>query len=351
MDITRYCWMDVESSDIKLDSVHDEVKTATRERVIVLDQVVGDKEEGVHTFVIPEESETGCCANCVSWSIQDWQPKLSTFQVALGLLFVFISFLPIGIALLVESNSLVEIKTRYDDKCALQSTCSIPVDMKGNKLSAPFYVYYEINGFPQNQRRYVISRSDNQLRGENFDISECDPFERDDAGRVFYPCGLVARTFFNDVINLSVDSTVLAGDEWDDTKIAWTTDVNDKYRQKPLDSGSTRDIVREGENLQLPTLNDQGLMVWMRSASFQKFRKLYRVVNNQNIEKGQTVTLEIDNNFGIEEFGDAEKSIILANVGWAGGKNPFLGILYIIVSILCFVASGLLFYFDKFHTF
>ena len=34
-------------------------------------------------------------------------------------------------------------------------------------MKAPVYVYYELDNFYQNHRRYVKSRSDSQLEGEN----------------------------------------------------------------------------------------------------------------------------------------------------------------------------------------
>ena len=79
-------------------------------------------------------------------------------------------------------------------------------------------VYYQLNGFYQNHRRYVKSKSDDQLNGKDItyeamkDSQDCDPVitnkdmektisitnkelqEKD----VAIPCGLIAKSFFND---------------------------------------------------------------------------------------------------------------------------------------------------------
>jgi hypothetical protein len=47
------------------------------------------------------------------------------------------------------------------------------------KMEAPIFVYYELENFYQNHRRYVKSRSYKQLRGESLTIddiqTDCDP--------------------------------------------------------------------------------------------------------------------------------------------------------------------------------
>lgn len=46
-------------------------------------------------------------------------------------------------------------------------------------MDAPVFVYYELDNFYQNHRRYVKSRSVNQLQGDSLsgaDVStDCDP--------------------------------------------------------------------------------------------------------------------------------------------------------------------------------
>jgi hypothetical protein len=94
---------------------------------------------------------------------------------------------------------------------------SIPEDIPG-----PVYVYYQLDNFYQNHRRYVKSRSFSQLNGkylEKGDLKDCDPiilnkdlgpnitFAADkvtklDPEKPAVPCGLVAKSFFNDTYKI-----------------------------------------------------------------------------------------------------------------------------------------------------
>ncbi len=76
-------------------------------------------------------------------------------------------------------------------------------------------MYYQLDNFYQNHRRYVKSRSFNQLNGKwitDKDLNDCDPIKRNsdvgiakslngtilDPNEPAAPCGLVAKSFFND---------------------------------------------------------------------------------------------------------------------------------------------------------
>jgi len=73
-----------------------------------------------------------------------------------------------------------------------------------------FYIYYGLDGFYQNIRKYVRSRQDEQLgyhdaTQENAVLNDIDNMEKckenwgtDFFGFVYYPCGLTARYVFDD---------------------------------------------------------------------------------------------------------------------------------------------------------
>jgi len=274
----------------------------------------------------------------MQWLTTDWHPILLPIHASIILVLISLFLIPIGISLVVQSNSLVRYEYRYDDKCPLGTSCTLSLDIK-ESLSAPVYVYYKVKGFPQNQRRYVISRSNEQLHGDSYEVDDCDPKERNGAGLKFYPCGLVAWTYFNDVLGLEKGGTELTGRNWDGSGIAWSTDRSFKFQERDIKTDETNAITRESESLTLPSVGDEDLMVWMRSSAFQTFHKLYRIVRDQDLNKGDVLSLVVDNQFDMDEFPDMEKSVVLSTAGWSGGKNPFLGIIYLVVGSLCLIGG------------
>jgi hypothetical protein len=157
--------------------------------------------------------------------LKAWQPILTPYWVIFTFLTVGVVFLAIGIAVLLASNNVVEVtSSTYQDiktdivtgkkcssavnstasSCMIAQTIEIPKDMK-----APIYMYYELDNFYQNHRRYVKSRADTQLRGDDkFFVTGCEPRDKgpcqsSKAGSkkgecAVYPCGLIAWSVFND---------------------------------------------------------------------------------------------------------------------------------------------------------
>jgi hypothetical protein len=112
---------------------------------------------------------------------------------------------------------VVEYKVQYDGTGADPNTqCSIAKDVQPlsppgfnctisihvkETMSPPVYVYYELDNFYQNHRRYVKSRSDAQLKGgnnfPNAATTDCDPLKKAANGKLLWPCGLIANSMFN----------------------------------------------------------------------------------------------------------------------------------------------------------
>ena len=127
-------------------------------------------------------------------------------------------------------------------------TMSIEID---SDIPQPIYVYYQLDNFYQNHRRYVKSRSNEQLMGTELSVdqlSDCDPIITNAnlgkdksfdgtplvASAPAFPCGLVAKSYFNDTFeiwttNPSKNITIA------DNDIAWESDV--KYKFKNLGDG------------------------------------------------------------------------------------------------------------------
>lgn len=132
--------------------------------------------------------------------LKAWQPILTPKPVILSFLIIGIVFIPIGIGIVISSNEVIEIDVQYDHTCDIGQVCNITLEVPKD-MKAPVYLYYRLDNYYQNHRRYVKSRSDTQLRLSKLenspkytDLQDCDPYisendVRDDPNRIYFPCG------------------------------------------------------------------------------------------------------------------------------------------------------------------
>ena len=60
------------------------------------------------------------------------------------------------------------------------------------------YMYYGLDNFYQNHRRYVRARSDYQLLGNpSYTVGNCEPFRYFNGSTPIAPCGAIANSLFN----------------------------------------------------------------------------------------------------------------------------------------------------------
>eukprot|EP00040_Diaphanoeca_grandis_P016890 m.87603 g.87603 ORF g.87603 m.87603 type:complete len:391 (-) comp26092_c0_seq1:169-1341(-) len=336
-----------------------------------------------------------------------WKPILTPATVLPTFFGFGVVFSIIGAVLLAENGRVKEVEIDYTDCMSVQDplqSCGAVLDTDSAftntsqlwnrcecKVSTTLsgfsgkdvFIYYAFENFYQNHRRYVESRSDDQLRSVEAGASEdCDPLASED-GKYFAPCGLIANSLFNDTIQLRTNNqlvTVVGND------ISWESDRKVKFIN-PENNGTTAslcesptfspekslkplnwpvDACKLGETIADCTgpswcssesveaddcsynpwsscyassglgYENEDLIVWMRTAALPTFRKLYRRVPD-GLEDG-VYDFEIGFNFPVKSF-DGKKKIFVSTTSIIGGKSNFLPGCYLAVGLLCLLAG------------
>jgi len=237
-------------------------------------------------------------------------------------------------------------------RCSVQFT--VP-----KTLDSSVFMYYKMTNFYQNHRRYVRSYNSDQFKGDpktadDLDGTECDPLSKRD-NLPIYPCGLIANSVFNDTFSQptriqAAGSTDVISEVYDmtDNGITWPGESR-KYQNTRYQLGQAvpppfwLERYPNGYTAENPfpdLSQDEHFQVWMRTAGLPTFRKLYFRNDAQPMQAGR-YQIDIFENYPVVPYGGT-KSLVFSTVSFIGGRNPFLGIAYIVVAGICVVLGLLL---------
>ncbi|KAL1999204.1 hypothetical protein VTN02DRAFT_4891 [Thermoascus thermophilus] len=257
-----------------------------------------------------------------------------------------------------KSTSIPMWQKRWENK-TLKGTsqrknttiCSLFFDIP-DPIGPPVFLYYRLTNFYQNHRRYVQSLDLDQLKGKPLDNntisgSSCDPLRIDPiTQKAYYPCGLIANSLFNDsisypnLINIGPYVMTNKGIAWDSDKELIKTTKYKPWEVVPPPNWKERYPNGYTNDDPIPDLHeDEEFMVWMRTAGLPTFSKLSLRNDTAAMEAGN-YRLDIDDHFPVTEYGGT-KSILISTRTVMGGKNPFMGIAYVVVGGICIVLGAL----------
>ena len=266
-----------------------------------------------------------------------WRPVPTILTIVIVFAFFGIFMIILGIVLLVYSSKIKTAEVDYTD-CNINLYCNKKITIEDD-IDAPVFIYYQLDGFYQNARRYIRSKEIDQLTGDDIKKHDnCEPAEKNkdmgfpanktaldgsdlDDNSFAVPCGLMAKTFFNDSYTFKIGDENLKVDE---TNIAFEKDKK-IYDKNPDKSRQWTDMT------------DEHFLVWMRPSGLPNPRKLWGRIN-RDLKKGEIIDVTINNKYYVSHY-RGKKKLVLRNATKFGGKNKFLGISYLVVGILSILCA------------
>ena len=285
-----------------------------------------------------------------------WRPVPSMPRTVTIFISVGIFFAGLGVLILFFSNEMDEYIQQYNNVCDIGEKCNVTISIN-KKMKANISVYYKLDRFYQNHRRYISSKSEEQLTGKDYTEEQikkdCFPYitnkemgvnksidgselNKDD---IAIPCGLMAKNYFNDNFinwfykkpNSEEQLNIIVNDK----NIARKSD-REKYK-------NSKNIARQWIDLE----KNEHFMVWMRPAPLTNFTKLWGRIE-MDLEKGSELTVTIENNYDVSHFQGA-KYIVLRTNNIFGGENRLLAIEFMVFRGICIILGVIFIFAYKAH--
>ncbi|KAG7194882.1 uncharacterized protein KQ657_003990 [Scheffersomyces spartinae] len=240
-----------------------------------------------------------------------------------------------------------------DERNVCRIQFEIPHDIK-----PPILFFYRLKKFYANHRRYVKSFSEDQLNGKAADYDtinnnigqNCQPMSRNSQGQIYYPCGLIANSLFNDTYGSGLQAVNGSSTDFSLTNkgIAWSTEKNRfkktkyNYTQVVPPPNWFKRYPNGYNETNMPDLSTwYELQNWMKPAALPDFVKLALKNKEDTLKKGK-YEVAVGLHFPVIPY-RGSKYLYLSTRSVIGGKNYFLGISWIVAGGLCLLlASALL---------
>ena len=279
----------------------------------------------------------------------EWNAKCSIITDII----IMISCFSIGITMLYFSKRYSMIEINYTN-CINnipsyernKKICTIPFKIE-KRIESPVFIYYKLGNFFLNHRNLVESKSWKELRGEEGNTeSNCknsylmsemfpknSPYYINEWGYNFSeseissPCGLWARSFFNDTYNLTFSNgTYIKINEFNITNEY----LKEKFFKRRKDY----------KNKQWIDVENEHFINWMNIETSHNFKKIWGRIDN-NLEPGN-YSLFVKYNYDIKKY-EGEKYFCISNANKFGINNLFgyffiaIGIYLLIIILLLWV--------------
>ena len=246
----------------------------------------------------------------------------------------------LGTPMIILANNTNEIRIEYT-KCRKNNddnnTCKLSFTTK--KLSEPLFLYYELNNFFMNHRKFVKSKIWAQLRGDEVSSKQtCDDawtmeqmfgeesvYYTNEWGHTFNktdianPCGLIARAFFNDTYTLhnnDLDMNIPINE----------TLISNSYLRKQFYKRN-----KNYKEKQRIDVENEHFINWMNVETFDNFRKLWGRITMDLPAGNYSIT--VNDNYNVDMY-KAKKFIVITDANPLG-QNNFLGWLLVAIGIYC----------------
>lgn len=237
-----------------------------------------------------------------------------------------------------------------DDRNICEIQFQIPDD-----IGPAVFLFYRLKNFYSNHRRFATSFSESQLNGKQATVSDikdtvgqnCEPLSVDSkTGKIIYPCGLIANSLFNDTYSDSLLAINGTSDDYtlSKSKIAWGYNKK-RFKKTTYDAKNivpppnwVKMFPNGYTNDNIPDISNwENFQNWMAPSALTPFSKMFARNDNDTLEEG-LYQINVGLHFPVLPY-DGHKYIYLSTRSVIGGRNPFLGICWIVGGGLCILLA------------